>query len=167
MRRARRRSKSRARRPQPARGRIAPRPVFAPLQDRPSGPPPSADPQLVEGVALFNHREFAACRQALEAAQAKSRGRSREFYQGLIEAAVACSHWVRGNPGGAVSLYRSSSRRLRKYRPAFLGVNVERFLERSGELFGWLRRHRLRYDAHLIPTIGWATSLRPTPVDSA
>ena len=91
----------------------------------------------------------------LERLWLESAGRPRDFYKGLIQAAVACSHWSRGNAAGAKSLYRSSSRYLRKYRPEFLGVNVEDFLQRYTELFGWLRRHHLRYDARLIPGIRW------------
>jgi predicted metal-dependent hydrolase len=82
--------------------------------------------------------------------------RERDFYKGLIQAAVACYHWSRGNLGGAMSLYRSSSRYLKKYRPHHLGVDVEGFLCRYTELFGWLRRHRTRYDPRLVPPIAWA-----------
>lgn len=82
--------------------------------------------------------------------------RARDFYKGVIQAAVAFYHWSRGNPGGALSLYRSSSAYLRKYRPEFLGVDVEGFVRDLTELFGWMRRHRLRYDAHVVPMIRWA-----------
>ena len=80
-------------------------------------------------------------------------GRERDFYKGLIQAAVAFYHWSRRNPGGAISLYRSSSRYLKKYRPACLGVDVEEFLRRYTELFAWLRRHHLPYDPRLVPVI--------------
>ena len=55
-----------------------------------------------------------------------------------------------------MSLYRSSSAYLRKYRPEYLGVAVERFLSQYMELFGWLRRHRLKYDVRLVPLIRWS-----------
>lgn len=85
----------------------------------------------------------------------KTDGPQKDFYKGLIQTAVACYHWSRGNLGGAMSLYRSSSRYLRKYRPAYCGVNVEAFLQHYTELFGWLRRHPTRYDPRLVPMMHW------------
>ena len=57
-----------------------------------------------------------------------------------------------------MSLYRSSSRYLRKYRPAYAGVDVDGFLQAYTELFGWLRRHRTPYDARLAPIIRWTSA---------
>lgn len=54
-----------------------------------------------------------------------------------------------------MSLYQSSSRHLRRCRPEWLGMDVEQFLRRYTELFGWLRRHPVRYHARLAPTIRW------------
>ena len=111
----------------------------------------------MEGVALYNHHRFFEAHDVLESVWLETQGRDRDFYRGLIQAAVAFYHWSRGNPAGAMSLYRSSSRYLRKYRPAWCGLDVETFLVRYTELFTWLRRHRLRYDARLVPTLRWLT----------
>ena len=62
-----------------------------------------------------------------------------------------------------MSLYRSSSRYLKRYRPEYLGVDVEEFLQGYAELFGWMRRHRLPYDARLVPAIRWARPIRSEP----
>ena len=109
----------------------------------------------MEGLALYNSHRFFECHEVLERLWLETEGRPRDFYKGVIQAAVAFHHWSRGNVGGAMSLYRSSSRYLRKYTPAFLGVDVSGFLRRYGELFGWLRRHHVRYDAHLVPPLRW------------
>ena len=111
------------------------------------------DPRLIEGVALYNHHRFFECHDVLEQLWLRTRGRERDFYKGLIQAAVAFHHWSKKNPAGAMSLYKSSSRHLTPYQPEFLGVDVEGFLERYTALFGWLRRHRLRYDARLVPPL--------------
>lgn len=121
----------------------------------------SLDPRLAEGIALYNHHQFFACHEVLERVWLKTSGRDRDFYKGLIQAAVAFYHWSRGNPNGALTLYRSASRYLQHYRPEYLGVDVERFLRQFSELFGWLRRHRLRYDVHLVPTLHWARPVHP------
>jgi predicted metal-dependent hydrolase len=106
-------------------------------------------------VALYNHRQFFECHEVLEQAWLQAEGRPKDFYKGLIQAAVAFHHWSRGNLPGAMSLYRSSSRYLRKYLPAFLGIDVAGFFSSYTELFGWLRRHSTRYDPRLVPPIRW------------
>ena len=123
-------------------------------------PPAPVDPRFIEGVALFNHRQFFACHEVLEQLWLKTQGRPRDFYKGLIQAAVACYHWSRNNSAGAMSLYRSSSRYLRKYRPECLGLDVEQFLRQYTELFGWLRRHHVRYEDRLVPTLRWTHTPR-------
>ncbi len=131
---------------------MSPRRSGAPLATT-KAPAPITDPRLNEGIELFNHHQYFACHEVLEQVWLKTEGRAKDFYKGLIQAAVACYHWSKGNPAGAMSLYRSSKRYLDRYRPAFLGVDVEQFLTRYIELFGWLRRHRNRYDPRLIPPI--------------
>ena len=142
----RRRAHRAAARPQPAKPRAAP-----------PSPLPALDPRLVEGIALFNQRQFYSSHDTLEQLWLQTEGRPREFYQGLIQAAVACYHWSKGNLPGALSLYQSSRGHLARYRPEFLGVDVEEFLARYTELFGWLRRHRMRYEPRVIPTIHFAS----------
>ena len=82
--------------------------------------------------------------------------RSKDFYKGLIQAAVAFYHWSKGNRAGALTLARSATRYLRRYTPVYLGIEVEPFLTRCIEVFGWLKRHPLRYDARLVPVLRWA-----------
>ena len=91
----------------------------------------------------------------LEALWRDTTGRQRDFYKGLIQTAVAFYHWSRGNRLGASALFRSSSRYLKTYRPAYLGLDVDNFLTPYTELFGWLRRHRLPYDPRLVPSLRW------------
>jgi len=114
---------------------------------------------LIEGIDRFNARQFYECHDVLESLWLKTAGRARDFYKGLLQAAVAFYHWSRGNPAGAMSLYRSSSRYLKRYRPVFLDIDVDAFLRQYTELFGWLRRHPLRYEARLVPVMRWRRSL--------
>jgi len=125
------------------------------------------DPRLVEGIALYNHHRFFECHEVLEQLWLKTtdvspacpdeRGAGRkDFYKGLIQAAVAFYHWSKGNRPGALTLARSASRYLKRYTPVFCGIDVEGFLAQFSELFQWLRRHRQRYDSHLVPKLHWA-----------
>ena len=81
-------------------------------------------PLYLEGISLFNQREFFACHDALEELWTETLGPEREFYQGLIQAAVALFHFSEGNTGGARRMCESSIRYLELYRPHFLGLDV-------------------------------------------
>ncbi|MBI3087794.1 MAG: DUF309 domain-containing protein [Candidatus Omnitrophica bacterium] len=123
-----------------------------------------ADPRLREGIALYNHHRFFECHEVLERLWLDTTGPAKDFYKGLIQAAVAFHHWSKGNPAGAKTLARSAAGYLKRYPPDYLGVDVGRFVAQFAELFQWLRRHRHAYDAHLVPTIQWAASAsRPAP----
>ena len=118
--------------------------------------PARIDPRLVEGVARYNHHQFFECHEVLEQLWLQTTGATRDFYKGLIQAAVAFHHWSRDNRAGALTLARSASRYLKRYQPTCCGIDVEGFVAQFSELFQWLRRHRLRYDPHLVPAIRWA-----------
>ena len=107
----------------------------------------------MEGVALFNHRRFFECHEVLEQRWLRTHDASKDFYKGLIQAAVAFYHWSRDNRPGALTLARSARRYLARYQPSFGGLDVAAFLREFSELFTWLRRHRHRYDPHLVPVI--------------
>jgi len=93
----------------------------------------------------------------LEQVWLKTSDHSKDFYKGLIQAAVACYHWSKGNRGGALTLARSASRYLERYSPSYCGVDVARFLTQFSELFQWLRRHRQAYHPRLVPRIASVT----------
>lgn len=81
-----------------------------------------------EGVRLFNAGDYFACHDVLEDLWNETLGPEREFYQGLIQSAVALFHFETGNLGGARRMHFSACRYLEPYRPNYLGMDVERFL---------------------------------------
>jgi predicted metal-dependent hydrolase len=86
-------------------------------------------------------------------------GTEREFYQGLIHAAVALFHFGEGNLGGARKMYRSAVRYLAPYQPRYYGVDLDQFLKQLQRCFDELIRPHESYpaglalDESLIPTI--------------
>ena len=83
----------------------------------------------LDGIRLFNEREFFAAHEVWEDAwRAQAAGVKREFYQGLIQCAVALEHYKRSNPRGVVSLYASYRRHFRDVPDSFMGLNVGAFL---------------------------------------
>jgi predicted metal-dependent hydrolase len=82
--------------------------------------------RLREGIRLFNEGEFYACHDVLEEVWGDTLGPEKEFYQGLIHAAVALFHFEGGNLGGARRMYGSACAYLGRYGDAFLGVDLRR-----------------------------------------
>jgi len=121
---------------------------------------PSHHTSLQDGIQRFNQRQFFECHEVLEAVWLTMRGPSRDFYKGLIQAAVSCYHWSRGNLAGAISLSHTASRYLERYRPVYLGVDIERFLRDYHALFARIQRESLSYSAQDVPHIHWRGASR-------
>jgi hypothetical protein len=65
--------------------------------------------QLLQGIREFNSREWFECHETVEDLWIGSEGEARDFYQGIIQIAVALHHWRNGNFGGAVSLLKGGA----------------------------------------------------------
>lgn len=117
------------------------------------------DARFRHAIELFNCREFFACHDVLEELWSETLGPEREFYQGLIHAAVALFHFGEGNLGGARKMYGSAVRYLAPYRPCFSSVDLDRFLTQLQACFEQLLQPHEVYpaglvlDDTLIPTI--------------
>ena len=117
---------------------------------------------LIKGIAEFNSWRFYDCHETLEDVwrEVGSKGDSAtlaNFYQGIIKAAAGFHHVIRGNYRGAVNLLGDTFRLLGPYRPATLGVDVDRLLadiRRALEALESLGADRIaEFDRSLIPAI--------------
>jgi len=86
------------------------------------------DPLYLEGIAHFNACDFFEAHEVWEDLWTEYRGPSRQFYQGLIQAAVALFHFGNGNIRGARKLHLSARNYLQPYAPVHIGLNVDQFL---------------------------------------
>ena len=82
----------------------------------------------LEGIQLFNEGEFFEAHEVWEDAWHMARGVKHDFYQGLIQCAVALEHYRRSNPRGVVSLYKSYQPKFAEVPPLFMGLEVKEFL---------------------------------------
>lgn len=93
-----------------------------------------------KGFALaFNRREWFRAHEVLEGHWMHDRTSDREFFQGMIQAAVALHHHASGNREGARGVARSARRRLSGYLPVHRGVDLQavlRAVERAIECGG-------------------------------
>jgi hypothetical protein len=81
-----------------------------------------------EGIDLFNAHEFFEAHEVWEDIWHMAFGTKFEFYQGMIQCAVALEHYRRSNPRGVVSLFQSYNRHFANVPKVFMGLNVEEFL---------------------------------------
>jgi predicted metal-dependent hydrolase len=92
-----------------------------------------------KGVAEFNAGQYFECHDTLEDLWSGVRGPSRDFFQGLIQVAVAFHHLTRGNLAGAGSLLQRAQGRLARYPDHYYGFDLARL---RAELTAWLARVR-------------------------
>jgi len=92
-------------------------------------------PLFLRGVELFNDCEFFESHDVWEELWAEYRGPSREFYQGLIQTAVALHHFCNGNIRGARKLYYSSRKYLEPYRPHHIGIDLDKLFDEMEACF--------------------------------
>ena len=82
----------------------------------------------LDGIHLFNTHEFFEAHEVWEDVWHGVYGVKHEFYQGMIQAAVALEHYRRSNPRGVLSLARSYPPKFRNVPPKFMGLEVPMFL---------------------------------------
>jgi hypothetical protein len=81
-----------------------------------------------DGIHLFNEHEFFEAHEVWEDIWHMAYGLKHDFYQGLIQCAVALEHYRRSNPRGVVSLYQSYRPKFKHVPPVFMGLDVMKFL---------------------------------------
>src|SRR5437870_11054287 len=82
----------------------------------------------LDGIELFNSGEFFDAHEVWEDAWHMAWGIKHEFYQGMIQCAVALEHYRRSNPRGVISLFASYRPKFKNLPPIFMGLDVTRFL---------------------------------------
>ncbi|WP_017303606.1 DUF309 domain-containing protein [Spirulina subsalsa] len=95
---------------------------------------------LDQGIQQFNQQDFYACHDTLEAIWMEATEGERNFYQGILQIAVACYHLSNHNWRGTVTLLGEGTRRLRSYQPDYEGVNVSQLLADSLDLLSQVQQ---------------------------
>jgi predicted metal-dependent hydrolase len=85
--------------------------------------------QLLQGIREFNNQEWFECHETVEDLWIGETGEVRDFYQGLIQIAVALHHWRNGNFGGAVSQLKGGAGYLRHVAGACQWVDVAALID--------------------------------------
>ena len=115
--------------------------------------------ELLQAIAEFNRGDWFECHETLEELWVGAKGELRDFYQGVLQLAVALHHWRNGNFKGALTLLQGGSNCLSRVSAVCLGVDVTGLLADAGELSGALsalgEERMSELASTLIPKIGW------------
>jgi predicted metal-dependent hydrolase len=113
--------------------------------------------QLLQGIREFNSGQWFECHETVEELWIGSEGATRDFYQGIIQIAVALHHWRNGNFGGAVSLLKGGAGYLRRVSAVCQWVDVAGLIAEADRMRAALeeggRERREALDPGFIPRI--------------
>jgi uncharacterized protein len=104
------------------------------------------DPRFLQGVELFNSRDFYKAHDPWESLWLERFGEEKDFIQGLILTTVALHHYTRGNHRGARSRFRLALDKLENYPDTYWGVDLKKFIRRMNGTM-----HRLLTEAEPPP----------------
>ncbi|HTP63914.1 MAG TPA: DUF309 domain-containing protein [Geobacteraceae bacterium] len=123
---------------------------------------PSAE--LLRAVDEFNRGDWYDCHDTLEELCVGEKGVLRDFYQGILQVAVALHHWRNGNFRGAVILLEKGVGLLRRVPPVYKDVDIDGLAiasERMHEALNTLGAERMgELDPGLIPRLRLLHCLR-------
>ena len=94
------------------------------------------DPRFLEFIRLFNAEKFFEAHEVLEELWLETTGSRKQFYQGLIQCAVALAHWQRKNPKGAAQVGKRALHTLKMYDPAEEGIEVAALIRECEAFLG-------------------------------
>ena len=77
--------------------------------------------------------KFYECHDVMEEIWFETAGPRRRFFQGLLQCAVARYHWSNENLHGAQILYHEGTEKLERFRPEYLGVDLETYIAELNE----------------------------------
>jgi predicted metal-dependent hydrolase len=122
------------------------------------------EPRYLAGIVLFNRGDYFEAHEVWESLWMETFSPEKQFYQGLIQAAVGLCHFCNGNVRGAAKLYRSSRDYMERYGSPFLGLDQVKFWNAMQQCFApllgaELPSERIEVDEDLLPTI----ELEPQP----
>lgn len=84
--------------------------------------------RLLLAIRQFNERQWYECHETLEELWIGEEGEVRDFFQGVLQIAVALHHWRNGNYGGAISLLSGGVTYLGRVQATCMWVDVARII---------------------------------------
>lgn len=127
--------------------------------------------ELLQAIDEFNRGDWFECHETLEELWVGEKGEMRDFYQGVLQLAVALHHWRNGNFKGALSLLKGSGDFLSRVSPVCQGVDVAGLQADAGkvhETLSALGEERMsELAAQIIPKVRLVQPEHPLPPASS
>jgi predicted metal-dependent hydrolase len=95
---------------------------------------PTIPAEVLRGVVLFEAGLYFACHDYFETLWGRTEDLASDFYQGLIQVAVALQHVHSHNVRGALILCHNGTRRLQRYPDVYKGLDLAGFLQQLATL---------------------------------
>ena len=116
-------------------------------------------------IEYFNKGKYMSAQTTLDEIWLDETGPDKDFFGGLIQAAVALYHLTNENPQGAKKIYTAARVMLKPYGDIHLGLSVSKLIGDFDELF---RKHvkvddpRTDY-RNLLPKLEFDDACAPSP----
>ncbi|TDI83965.1 MAG: DUF309 domain-containing protein [Caldithrix sp.] len=101
------------------------------------------DERFAQAIHYFNNRYFFEAHDVFEEIWMEERGRSRRFYQGLVQLATGFYHLSMKNLNGAASQLSKGVEKLNIFKPAFAGLELENLLREITECLAELKKQHV------------------------
>ncbi len=116
---------------------------------------------MLLAIRQFNSGQWYECHETLEALWLEEPGEVRDFYQGLVQIAIALHHWRNGNFNGALKLLDGGGGYLKRVATPCLWVDVAELIRQVTRVRDELQRlgaeDMSTLDGALIPRITTVT----------
>lgn len=89
---------------------------------------------LLQAIDEFNRCDWFECHETLEELWVGEKGELRDFYQGMLQLAVALHHWRNGNFKGALTLLKGGADLLGRVSAVCQRVDVAHLRSEAREL---------------------------------
>jgi len=115
---------------------------------------------VLQGIALFNAREFYEQHEVIEHEWHAERGPIRQLYQGILQIGVGFHHALKGNYRGAVSLLTDGITKTSAFLPRARGINTTKLVTEAQTCLDQIQAlgpARIdEFDPDTIPVIAFA-----------
>jgi predicted metal-dependent hydrolase len=92
------------------------------------------------GLKLFNDGDYFNAHEAWEDAWHQVSGQRKDFYQGMIQCAVALEHVRRGNPRGALMVFARAQSRFEELDCPYMGIDWRTLVTRLDAFLAPLKK---------------------------
>jgi uncharacterized protein len=117
-------------------------------------------PKAVEGLRLFNKKQFFESHEELEGAWRDEKDSIRYLYQGVLQVAVTYFHITRGNYEGSVRMYERCMKLLKDYPDVCRGINVGKLKNDLNAVIQEVRRLGMErineFDQSMFKDVEWS-----------